>query len=129
MLDQRLVRENPNLLALELSRRGIKVDLNPLQLLAQQQRDLEKERSTLQAKGNLIGKEVGQKIKSGLSPQSIEISQLKFQGNEIKKKVGLLEEKEKALSSNLKTELLRLPNLPSPECPDGKTENDNCPKP
>ncbi len=125
MLDQRLVRENPNLLTRELSRRGIKVDLNPLQLLAQQQRDLEKERSNLQAKGNLIGKEVGQKIKSGLSPQSIEISQLKFQGNEIKKKVGLLEEKEKALSSNLKTELLRLPNLPSPECPDGKNENDN----
>ena len=125
MLDQRLVRENPNLLTRELSRRGIKVDLNPLQLLAQQQRDLEKERSNLQAKGNLIGKEVGQKIKSGLSPQSIEISQLKFQGNEIKKKVGLLEEKEKALSSNLKTELLRLPNLPSPECPDGKSENDN----
>tara|TARA_B100000029_G_scaffold438731_1_gene454887 strand:- start:1771 stop:3057 length:1287 start_codon:yes stop_codon:yes gene_type:complete len=125
VLDQRLVRENPNLLTRELSRRGIKVDLNPLQLLAQQQRDLEKERSNLQAKGNLIGKEVGQKIKSGLSPQSIEISQLKFQGNEIKKKVGLLEEKEKALSSNLKTELLRLPNLPSPECPDGKNENDN----
>ncbi len=125
MLDQRLVRENPNLLTRELSRRGIKVDLNPLQLLAQQQRDLEKERSNLQAKGNLIGKEVGQKIKSGLSPQSIEISQLKFQGNEIKKKVGLLEEKEKALSSNLKAELLRLPNLPSPECPDGKNENDN----
>ena len=125
MLDQRLVRENPNLLTRELSRRGIKVDLNPLQLLAQQQRDLEKERSNLQAKGNLIGKEVGQKIKSGLSPQSIEISQLKFQGNEIKKKVGLLEEKEKALSSNLKSEILRLPNLPSPECPDGKNENDN----
>ena len=79
MLDQRLVRENPNLLTRELSRRGIKVDLNPLQLLAQQQRDLEKERSNLQAKGNLIGKEVGQKIKSGLSPQSIEISQLNFQ--------------------------------------------------
>ena len=125
MLDQRLVRENPNLIARELSRRGIKVDLIPLQEIAQQQRDLEIERTSLQAEGNLIGKKVGQQIKSGLNPQSTEIAKLRSQGNQIKKKVGLLEEKEKALSAKLKGELLRYPNLPSPACPEGKNESDN----
>ena len=117
MLDQRLVRENPNLIARELSRRGLKVDLRPLQAIAQQQRDIAIERSNLQAEGNLIGKQVGQKIKSGLNPQSAEIAELRSQGNQIKKKVGLLEEEEKDLSAKLKGELLRFPNLPSSECP------------
>ena len=57
MLDQRLVRENPELVAQALGRRGIEADLKSLQIIAQRQKDLQKERSELQAKGNLIGKE------------------------------------------------------------------------
>ncbi len=125
MLDQRLVRENPSLITSALARRGVKVDLIPLQKIAQQQRDLEEERSNLQASGNLIGKTVGQKIKTGSDPKSVEITELKLQGNQIKKQVALLEEQEKTISAKLKEELLRFPNLPSQECPDGKNEKDN----
>ncbi len=102
MLDQRLVRENPNLIAHELGRRGIKVDILPLQQIAQEQRDIEQERSNLQATGNLIGKEVGQKIKSGIDSKSTEIAQLRSEGNQIKREVALLEEKEKTISITLK---------------------------
>ncbi|WP_320667215.1 serine--tRNA ligase [Prochlorococcus sp. MIT 1307] len=125
MLDQRLVRDNPNLIARELARRGIKVDLINLQQIAQQQRDIEEERSNLQAEGNLIGKEVGQKIKSGITPQSTEISELRLKGNQIKKKVALLEEREKTISLALKEKLLSFPNLPAKECPNGRNEKDN----
>ena len=125
MLDQRLVRENPNLIARELGRRGIKVDILPLQQIAQEQRDIEQERSNLQATGNLIGKEVGQKIKSGIDSKSTEIAQLRSEGNQIKREVALLEEKEKTISITLKEKLLSLPNLPSKECPEGKDEKDN----
>ena len=92
VLDQRLVRENPNLIASELGRRGINVDLSSLQQIAKKQRDIEEERSKLQAQGNLIGKEVGQKIKSGSNPKSTEIEKLRSNGNQIKKKVAILEE-------------------------------------
>jgi len=125
VLDQRLVREKPNAIARELSRRGIKVDLIPLQQIAQQQKEIEQERSNLQAEGNLIGKTVGEKIKSGVNPNSTDIKELRSKGNQIKKKVALLEEQEKNISANLKEKLLSFPNIPSPECPEGASEKDN----
>ena len=125
MLDQRLVRENPELIATQLGRRGLNVDLSPLQQIAQHQRDLEQERSTLQAEGNRIGKDVGQKIKAGADPKGAEVADLRQQGNVIKQKVSVLEDEEKQLASRLKEQLLTFPNLPSADSPDGKDENDN----
>ena len=125
MLDQRLVRENPELIATQLGRRGLNVDLSPLQQIAQHQRDLEQERSTLQAEGNRIGKDVGQKIKAGADPKGAEVADLRQQGNTIKQKVSVLEDEEKQLASRLKEQLLTFPNLPSADSPDGKDETDN----
>ena len=125
MLDQRLVRDNPELIATQLGRRGLNVDLSPLQQIAQRQRDLEQRRSTLQAEGNRIGKDVGQKIKAGADPKGAEVSELRQQGNSIKQKVSVLEDEEKELSSRLKTELLTFPNLPSADSPDGRDETEN----
>ena len=53
MLDQRLVRENPEDIASALGRRGKAVDLTRLQVIAKKQRKLEEERSGLQAEGNV----------------------------------------------------------------------------
>ena len=39
MLDQRLLRENPELISGQLARRGITIDLTGPQLIAQQERD------------------------------------------------------------------------------------------
>ena len=125
MLDQRLVRDNPDAIAQQLERRGTSVDLTRLQLIAQQQRSLEEQRSNLQADGNRIGKEVGQRIKAGADPKGDEVAELRQQGNEIKQKVSVLEEEEKLLNAELRDQLLTFPNLPSDECPDGKDETDN----
>jgi len=125
VLDQRLVRENPELIATQLGRRGLDVDLSSLQQIAQHQRDLEQERSTLQAEGNRIGKDVGQKIKAGADPKGAEVADLRQQGNTIKQKVSVLEDEEKQLASRLKEQLLTFPNLPSADSPDGKDETDN----
>ena len=125
MIDQRLVRDNPEVIAQQLKRRGKSIDLTGLQLIARQQRGLEEERSTLQADGNRVGKEVGLKIKGGADPNGEEVAALRQQGNAIKQKVAVFEEEEKALSSQLRDQLLSLPNLPSPLCPDGKREDDN----
>ena len=125
MLDQRLVRENPDLIARELGRRGLEVDLTGLQLMAQQQRNLEEQRSSLQAEGNRIGKEVGVQIKAGADPKGEEVAALRQQGNAIKHKVAVLEDEEKQLQGRLREQLLTLPNLPSPDCPDGSDETEN----
>ena len=125
MLDQRLLRDNPELIVEQLGRRGMTLDLTGLQLIARQERDLEEQRSNLQAEGNRIGKEVGLKIKGGAAPNSPEVQTLRDEGNRIKQQVAVLEEEEKALEARLREELLTLPNLPSPEAPDGRDESEN----
>ncbi len=125
MLDQRLIRENPNVVVTAMQRRGINIDINSLKLNSEKLKEIEALRNELQAKGNLIGKEVGLKIKSGLSPNSDEIISLREEGNSIKQKVVLLEEKERSLFKKIKANLLELPNLPSIDCPDGKDETEN----
>jgi seryl-tRNA synthetase len=125
VLDQRLLRDDPELIRRQLSRRGLEVDLTGLQQIARQERDLEEQRSNLQAEGNRIGREVGQRIKAGASPDGPEVAELREQGNRIKQQVAGLEEEEKALESRLRQQLLELPNLPSPQTPEGRSEADN----
>jgi seryl-tRNA synthetase len=125
VLDQRLLRENPDLIHHQLERRGIRLDLNDLQARARLQRDLEARRGELQAEGNRIGKEVGQRIRAGVAPDADELIQLRDQGNAIKQQVAALEEQEKTLEAGLREQLIALPNLPSPHTPDGVDERDN----
>ena len=125
MIDQRLLRENPNLISEGLKSRGMDVDLGPLQKFCQDLKELEERRNSLQAQSNSIGKEVGQKIKKGLSQDSEEISSLRIKGNQIKKEVGLIEEEEKSISNILNEQILCLPNLPEKDSIQGKNEKDN----
>ena len=124
MLDQRLLRENPNLIAEGLKSRGMDVDLGPLQKFCKDLKELEEKRNSLQAQGNSIGKEVGQKIKQGFSQDSDEISTLRNKGNQIKKQVGIVEEEEKSISQKLNELILCLPNLPEKDSLIGKDEKD-----
>ena len=125
VLDQRLLRDNPDLISQQLARRGLQVDLSALQQMARQGRDLEEQRSNLQADGNRIGKEVGLKIKAGAAPDGPEVQALRDEGNRIKQQVAALEEQEKGLEAQLREQLLTLPNLPAAEAPDGRDERDN----
>ncbi len=125
MLDQRLLRSHPDQIVSQLARRGLSVDLIGLQLVATEERDLEQRRSGLQAEGNRIGKEVGQLIRGGADPGGPEVAALREQGNRVKQQVAVLEEEEKALQSQLREQLLTLPNLPAPEVPEGRSEADN----
>ena len=125
MIDQRLLRENPNLISEGLKSRGMDVDLGPLQKFCKDLKELEEKRNSLQAQGNSIGKEVGQKIKQGLAHDSEEISNLRVKGNQIKKQVGIIEEKEKSISNKLNEQILCLPNLPEKNSLEGKNEKDN----
>jgi len=125
VLDHRQLRDDPELIRRQLSRRGLEVDLTGLQQIARQERDLEEQRSDLQAEGNRVGREVGQRIKAGARPDGPEVAELREQGNRIKQQVAGLEEEEKALEVRLRQQLLELPNLPSPQTPEGRSEADN----
>lgn len=126
MLDLKQIRENPDVVqALLNHRKSDEYDLQPILTLDQQQRELEATRTQLQARGNEIGKLIGQKMKSGSNPKGSEIQSLKEEGNQIKIRLGELEPQERDLKAQLETLLLQLPNLPSSSTPIGKNETEN----
>ena len=125
MLDLKQIRENPEEVQKRLDSRGGSYDIAPILQLNQQQKALELERSSLQARGNEIGKLVGQKVKSGSDVNSPEILVLKTEGNEIKSKLAQLEPQEKEIKAAIDQKILDLPNLPSETTPIGKDEREN----
>ena len=125
MLDLKQIRENPEEVQKRLDSRGGSYDIAPILQLNQQQKALEQERSSLQARGNEIGKLVGQKVKSGSDVNSPEILVLKTEGNEIKSKLAQLEPQEKEIKAAIDQKILDLPNLPSETTPIGKDEREN----
>lgn len=125
MLDLKLLRDNPELVQKQLDRRNGKYSVAPIVDLDRQSRELEQQRSALQAKSNEVGKQVGQKMKSGSSPHAPEIIQLKELGNQVKAQLAELEPKEKAIKEQIECLMLELPNLPSDSTPIGKSEADN----
>lgn len=124
MLDIKQIRENPQTVQELLNRRG-EYNLQPILELDEKQRQLETERSQLQARSNQIGKQVGEKIKSGSDPKGPEVQGLKDEGNQLKAKLSELEPEEKELKAKIETLLLPLPNLPSESTPIGKSEAEN----
>jgi seryl-tRNA synthetase len=125
VIDLRQLRENPDQFLARLNRRGDYSDLiQQILRLDQQQRQLEVERSQLQARSNEIGKLVGQKLKSG-SKDDPEIQTLREEGNQVKAQLGQLEPQEKELKSQLESLALTIPNPPDDSTPIGKTEEEN----
>lgn len=125
VLDLKLIRANPDKIQELLNRRHGDYDIQPIVALDRQTRELETNRSKLSARGNEIGKEIGQKIRNGSDPQGSEISQLKAEGNEIKSKLADLEPQEKELKAQIQGLLLELPNLPDESTPIGQNETEN----
>ena len=124
MLDIKLIRNQTEQVKATLSKRG-EYDLQPLLALDEQQREIEQQRSELQARSNEVGKSVGQKIRGGADPKGDEVAVLREEGNKVKHQIGELEPKERELKVQIEEILLMIPNLPSDSTPLGKSEDDN----
>ena len=126
MLNLKLIREQSSQIQELLQRRNPEgYDIQPILDLDQKQREIETQRSQLSARGNEIGKTIGQKIRTGSDPKGAEIAALKEEGNSIKAQLGELEPQEKDLKTQIESLLLQLPNLPDESTPVGKDETEN----
>lgn len=124
MIDLKQLRDNPEAFAERLSRRG-DYDLQAILDLDQKQRELETERSQLQARSNQIGKTIGERMKGGANPKDPEIQDLRQEGSSVKATLSDLEPKERDLKAAIGELLLTIPNLPSDDTPVGKDETAN----
>jgi seryl-tRNA synthetase len=126
MLDIKLIRSQPEQVQVKLNQRGSNFDLFPILEADRQIREIETQRSHLQAESNEIAKQVGQKMQSltkGI--EDSELNGLKEQAQKLKLVIASLEPQEKQLREQLESQLLVLPNLPSDSTPIGKNESEN----
>ncbi len=125
MIDLRQLREHPDSFLERLNLRGdYSAPIQQILTLDQQQRQIEVERSQLQARSNEIGKLVGQQIKSA-GKDDPAVQALRDEGNQIKAKLSELEPAEKVIKAQLEALALTIPNLPDPATPVGKNEDEN----
>ncbi len=125
MLDLKLLREQPDVVRSGLSHRQEMIDLEAILALDAQQRQLESQRSTLQAESNSIGKQVGEAIRKGADPQGEDVTALKDRGTSLRDQIAAIETQEQELKQQIEQQLLTIPNLPLKIVPVGKSEADN----
>jgi len=91
-------------------------------LLDDQRRETQKKLDDIQAQSNILAKEIGMLFQSG---KSSEANLLKAQTAELKEKAKLLDQSFEEIKKELDEVLVRVPNLPHPSVPAGKTPEDN----
>ncbi len=123
MNDIRMIRENPEEFKRRIETRGEEVDVDQLLALDEKRRALIREAETVKAERNAGSKKVG-KTKDPDERQKL-IEEMGALGDRISE----LDAQANAVDEELHNLLLGIPNLPDPEVPLGKDENDNVPGP
>ena len=86
MLDQKLIRENPTFVEDNLSLRGKVYDINFINKLSIERKEIEIEISSLQSESKKLSKIIGQEIRNSNNTYSKELNDLKEKGNQYRKK-------------------------------------------
>jgi seryl-tRNA synthetase len=123
MLDVRRIRTDYDAVAAGLARRG--EDLAPLErvrALDERQRRLAAERDELRSRVNQLSKEVGLLRRDG---RLAEAEELQVTSRELGEREQALDDEAAPLSAEMRDLLLRIPNVPAADCPDGAGEEDN----
>ena len=125
MIDVRLLRTDPDGARAALARRGkadVLEQLNRAIEVEGELRALQAQRDTLRAEVNDLSKQVGQKRRDGDAEGA---EALQAQSRALGEREAALSGQTDELQAELRDLLLRIPNLPHPEAPDGKDDHDN----
>ena len=123
MLDIRLFRNDLDALRAGLGRRGEAAEsIDAVVSLDAEVRDVNAARDELRARVRAISNEVGQLMRDG---RREEAGELQVESRALGDEERRLDARSDELSAHLRDLLLRLPNLPSPDAPDGESEADN----
>ncbi|WP_341708367.1 serine--tRNA ligase [Halopseudomonas sp.] len=120
MLDAKLVRTQPQLLAERLATRGYELDLGQLEALESRRKEVQTRTESLQAERNSRSKSIGQAKARGEDIQPL-LADVDRMGNELAEAKQELE----SIQVELDAMLLSMPNLPAETVPVGKDEDEN----
>ncbi len=116
MLDIKLIRENPELVKEAAKNKNVEVDIDRLLVLDGQVLKLKQELDELRAKRNQNA--------DGMKGSKPGEEQIKL-GKELKEEIAGLEIELKPLEDEWQELMYKVPNIPEPEVPIGKSEEDN----
>jgi len=117
MLDLKTIRENPDMVKNAVASRNDTAPIDDILNLDAQRRKILTESETLKAKRNDVSKQIS-KMKE--KPAEL-IAEMRQVGDQIK----AFDEKAGQIEEELNNLLLQIPNIPHPETPVGKGEEDN----
>src|SRR5690606_11621756 len=124
MLDPRLVRSDPETVAIALAKRGFSLDVAWLRDLEDQRRAAQERTQALQAERNAYAKAMGKEM-AAAKAEGRDLEPLKAKGEALKNAVHDAEAELEAIQARLEAYLLEVPNTPDVEVPEGKREDDN----
>lgn len=125
MIDVRLLRHDPESVRVALARRGTPDLLQQLDAaiaLDEQLRQITAERDGIRASVNEFSKKVGQARRDGDTELA---DRLQVESRSLGETEKVLAERFEAVQVQLRDVMLRLPNTPSAEAPDGAGDHDN----
>ena len=120
MLDPKLFRQDIQLVAKQLLRRNVQLDVALLERLETQRKDVQTRTQELQAERNASSKQIGKAKAQGQDIQPL-LKQVESLGDELKQQETTLNQ----IQQQLQSYFLELPNILDDEVADGKTEADN----
>ena len=120
MLDIKFIRENVDIVKDAIKNKNEKADLDKILIMDKKKRKLQFNYDNLRAEQNRVSKEIPE-LKKTKKDTSELISEMGIISKNIKKISNELSE----ISSELNSELLKIPNIPYPDVPIGKSEDDN----
>jgi seryl-tRNA synthetase len=125
VIDVRLLRTHLDGVRAALSRRGkpdVLGQLDDAVALDTRLREITAERDALRAEVNEISKQVGQLRRN---QQMTEAEEMMGRSRTIGDREKILQEEAESLEEKLRQVMLRIPNAPHPDAPDGATDADN----
>jgi len=124
MLDPKLVRSEPETIALGLTKRGFNLDVKFIQSLESQRRTAQDKTQQLQAERNAYAKSMGKEIGQAKA-EGRDIEPFKAKGETLKLACHKAEAELESIQDSLEKFLFEVPNLPDSEVPEGQSEDDN----
>ncbi|OCG15661.1 serine--tRNA ligase [Gilliamella sp. Fer1-1] len=120
MLDPNLLRNELDLVANKLARRGFKLDVDTIRQLEEKRKVLQVETENLQAERNARSKAIG-----AAKARGEDISAVREEVNKLGEKLNSAKAELDILLNQIKDIASTIPNIPDDSVPDGKDENDN----
>lgn len=120
MLDAKLLRSQPELVATRLQCRQVELDTAKLQVFEEQRKSLQTETETLQAERNAGAKRIGIAKRNGE-----DVAPIMARMQEVNERLETVKVELDKLQNDINAFSMAIPNLPHESVPQGKGEEDN----